>query len=151
MVTPKAPLRGFSHRHEGVARRGGQLAGILLVVTGVLHLAVGLTAIRQPAFFAPKRDQLIDPGAVGWGWTHTALAVLLVIVGAGVLAKRVWAYGAGVLLVVLSILANFLFLAYYPVWSLLIIALDLLLVWSLLRELDVRTTVRGDDAGNRVG
>jgi hypothetical protein len=37
----------------------------------------------------------------------------------------------GIGFAVLSMIANFLFLPYYPVWSLLIIALDVFVIWAL--------------------
>jgi hypothetical protein len=37
----------------------------------------------------------------------------------------------GITLAVLSAIANFLFIPYYPFWSLLIIALDVLVIWAL--------------------
>jgi hypothetical protein len=37
----------------------------------------------------------------------------------------------GITLAVLSAITNFLFIPYYPVWSLLIIAVDVLVIWAL--------------------
>ena len=38
---------------------------------------------------------------------------------------------AGITLAALSATANFLFIPYYPFWSMLIIAVDVLVIWAL--------------------
>ena len=48
------------------------------------------------------------------------------------LSGQVWGRSVGVGIAVLSMLANFVFIPYYPVWSLLIIALDVFVIWALI-------------------
>jgi hypothetical protein len=45
-----------------------------------------------------------------------------------------WAAMAAIFFAVLSAVANFFFIPYYPVWSILVIALDVWVIWSLTRE-----------------
>ena len=42
-----------------------------------------------------------------------------------------WAAIVGIALACLSALANFMWLPYQPVWAILIIALDVLIIWAL--------------------
>ena len=49
----------------------------------------------------------------------------------GLLAGRTWARAVGITLTVLSAIANFLFIPYYPFWSMLIIAVDVFVIWAL--------------------
>ena len=42
-----------------------------------------------------------------------------------------WARIAGITLASLSALANFFFIPYYPIWSIIIIALDVIIVWAV--------------------
>jgi len=37
-----------------------------------------------------------------------------------------------VILAVFSAIASFMFLPYYPVWSIIVIAIDLFIIWALL-------------------
>jgi hypothetical protein len=57
--------------------------------------------------------------------------VLIGLAGIGLLAGQTWARVVGIVLAVLSAIANFLFLPYYPFWSILIIGLDVLVIWAL--------------------
>jgi hypothetical protein len=52
----------------------------------------------------------------------------------------VWARTVAVIVAALSIIANFLWLPYYPWWSLLIIVVDLFVIWAV--------TVHGRDTAD---
>jgi hypothetical protein len=47
----------------------------------------------------------------------------LAFAGWGILSGRTWARAVGITLALLSAIANFLFIPYYPFWSPLVIAL----------------------------
>ena len=51
--------------------------------------------------------------------------------GWGVLSGSTWARMVGITLAVLSAIANFLWLPYYPFWALAIITLDVFVIWAL--------------------
>ena len=53
------------------------------------------------------------------------------VAGAFVLRGAVWARVAGIAVAALSAVLNFMWLPYYPVWSILIIAVDVLVIWAL--------------------
>jgi hypothetical protein len=57
--------------------------------------------------------------------------VVVAVAGFAVLSSATWARVVGIIVAVLSAIANFLFIPYYPFWSLLIIALDVLVIWAL--------------------
>ncbi|ASR35221.1 hypothetical protein BAY61_09720 [Prauserella marina] len=114
-------------------------AGVILVVNGVLQLLNGFSAIFADNFYLSVNNYLIDIDLTAWGWVHLALGALVLVAGIGVFAARSWAYWTAIALVSLSVFANFLFIPYYPLWSLLIIALDVWVIWALSRSLAART------------
>jgi len=59
------------------------------------------------------------------------LGILLIATGFAIATGQVWARSVGIGFAVLSMIANFMFLPYYPVWSLLIIAIDVFVIWAL--------------------
>ena len=61
------------------------------------------------------------------------LTVLLVAAGLAMRTRRLWARSVGIAFASLSMIASFLFIPYYPVWSLLIIALDFFIIWALTK------------------
>jgi hypothetical protein len=53
------------------------------------------------------------------------------VAGWGLLSGRTWARVVGITLALLSAIANFLWLPYYPFWSMLIIAVDIFVIWAI--------------------
>jgi uncharacterized membrane-anchored protein YitT (DUF2179 family) len=67
-----------------------------------------------------------------WGWGHVLLGAIILVSGLGVLAGNLAARLVAVVVAGLSALANLLFIAAYPFWSLTIIAVDILVIYALI-------------------
>jgi hypothetical protein len=106
-------------------------AGIMMIIVGVFHMAAGLAAIIENKFFVVTADYLYAFDVTGWGWIHLIVGLVVLLAGFAVFSGRLWALALGIVLAGLSAIANFLFLPYYPLWSLLIIALDVFVIWAL--------------------
>ena len=111
-------------------------AASLLTLVGGFQVIAGLAAIINDDFFVVARNYAFDLDVSAWGWVHLVMGVLLVATGFGLFARSVWAGVAAIFLAMLSALANFFFIPYYPFWSLLIIALDVWVIWALSRPVD---------------
>jgi hypothetical protein len=106
-------------------------AAIMMIMAGIWQALAGLVAIFENEFYVATRNYLFQFDATTWGWIHLLLGVLVGLAGLGLLAGQTWARVVGITLAVLSAIANFLFIPYYPFWSMLIIALDVLVIWAL--------------------
>lgn len=106
-------------------------AAIMMILTGVFQALAGLVAIFENEFYVVTANYLFRFDATTWGWIHLLLGVVILAAGLGVLSGQTWARVVGITLAILSAMANFLFIPYYPFWSLLIIALDVLVIWAL--------------------
>jgi hypothetical protein len=116
---------------EGNAAFGG----IVLVLAGGYHALTGFVAIFNDAYFqVPSQDLLVSVDYTAWGWLHLALGAIALAVGGSVLGGQAWARVAGVVLASLSALVNLAFIASFPLWSMLIIALDLVVIYSLVAQ-----------------
>lgn len=117
-------------------------AGAIMVLIGGFHALMGLAAIIDDGFFRDTQDYAYDLDTTGWGWIHLILGIVLVFAGLGIFARKTWARTVGILLAMLSAFVNFFFIPSYPVWSVLIIALDIAVIWALASdETDVRDTI----------
>ena len=67
-----------------------------------------------------------------WGWVHIFAGLLVVLAGIGVMSGNILARTIGVILVGLSLIVNFVALPVYPVWSLVVIVIDMLVIWALI-------------------
>ena len=110
-----------------------QFGAVILIVVGAFQAAQGLVALVRKEFFVSTNNYVFQLDLTTWGWVHLVLGVVMVVAGCGVLAKQTWAVVAGIVLCMLSALANFTFIPHYPIWSLVIIALDVLVIWALFR------------------
>ena len=70
-----------------------------------------------------------------WGWIHLTLGIVALAIGFGLLAEQTWARVAGIVVAVLVALANFAWLPYYPLWSMLVIAFSVLVIWALTTQM----------------
>jgi hypothetical protein len=110
-------------------------AAVMMMLLGVFHALTGLTAILEDRFFVfTPNNYLISADVTTWGWIHLIGGVIVALAGFAVLRGALWARAAGILLAVLSAIANFLFLPYYPFWSLLMIVLAVFVIWALARH-----------------
>ena len=106
-------------------------AAIMMIMVGVFQALQGLVAIFENEFYVTTRNYTFQFDATTWGWTHLILGLLAVFAGWGLLSGRTWARVAAITLAVLSAIANFAFIPYYPFWSLLIITLDIFVIWAV--------------------
>ncbi|MFI6167983.1 hypothetical protein ACIBCN_14475 [Nocardia sp. NPDC051052] len=113
-------------------------AGVLILITGLLHLLSAIAAIAGRDIFVVTKDQVFLVDVSAWGWIHLVIAVLMLIAGFGIVTGKTWGYLAGIVMASISILDNFLFAPIYPFWALVIIAIDVLVIWALARQFSVQ-------------
>jgi hypothetical protein len=113
-------------------------AATMLLMLGVFQIVQGLAGIIKDEFFITTENYAFNIDTTAWGWIHLLLGIGMAVVGWFIFTAAPWARGAGVAFAVISAIANFFWIPYYPWWALLIIALDIYVIWSL-------TTVRFDD------
>jgi len=106
-------------------------AAIMMLMVGVFQALQGLIAIFENEFYVQTRNYLFEFDATTWGWVHLVIGLLVAFAGWGLLSGQTWARVVGITLAALSATANFLFIPYYPFWSLLIITLDIFVIWAL--------------------
>jgi len=106
-------------------------AAVMMMMAGVFQALAGLVAIFKNEFYVATRNYLFEFDVSAWGWIHLILGVIVALAGFALLSGATWARTVGITLAVLSAIANFLFIPYYPLWSLLIIALDVFVIWAL--------------------
>jgi hypothetical protein len=106
-------------------------AGSMMLIAGIFHAIAGLSAIFDDQFFAVARNYAFDLDTTAFGWLHLILGIVIAFAGWGVFTGAAWARAVGMILAILSAVANFFFIPYYPVWAIVIIGLDILIIWAL--------------------
>lgn len=109
------------------------IAGMFMLLLGAMQFLQGFAALVSGTILVSTPNYIFALDTTVWGWIHMGLGALIVVAGGGVLANRTWGRWLAIVLVGLSIVANFLWLPHYPLWSLVLIALGVLVIWGLGR------------------
>lgn len=107
------------------------LAAVLMVVGGAMAIFEGIAALTKDHLFVITRHYVFEFSLTGWGWVHLILGIVLVLAGCAVFSGALWARFFGVAVAGLGAIANFLWLPYYPLWAMVLIAINIFAVWAL--------------------
>ena len=105
-------------------------AAVLLVVVGCFNLIYGIAAIANSHVFVANAHYVFG-SLRAWGWITLIIGVLQLLAAAGVLAGNQLARWFGVAVLGLNAIDQMFFLAAYPLWSLTIIAVDVVALYGL--------------------
>jgi hypothetical protein len=119
-------------RHRPAVTGFTYLAATLMVLGGIWSFFEGLEAIIKKHFYVVTPNYAFKINITTWGWIHLILGVVVLLAGICLFLGQTWARIAGIILAMLSAIANFLFIPYYPFWSIILIVLDVFIIWALL-------------------
>jgi hypothetical protein len=106
-------------------------AAIMLIMVGVFHMFAGLVAIVDDTFYVVGREWIFEFDVTAWGWIHLIGGLIVLASGFGIFSGNVLARTVGVAVAAVSATVNFAWLPYYPVWSGVMIAMAVAVIWSL--------------------
>jgi hypothetical protein len=106
--------------------------GIMLVMMGSIEVIQGFVALFKDDYYMVTRSGLVLTWDYSvWGWTHLIIGLIAVGTGIGVMLGQMWARVVGIIIAVISALANLAFIAAYPIWATIVIATDVLVIYAL--------------------
>ena len=106
-------------------------AGILMIISAIFQGLFGFVALLKNELFVVGPEKLVIVDYTAWGWIHLVLSVILLTAGFSVLSGG--AYGrVGVILASVGFIANMLFLPAYPVWSIIVMVLNIIVLYALV-------------------
>jgi hypothetical protein len=104
----------------------------MMVVVGILQFFEGLIALLDGSDFLLRTGAyMFQFDSTVWGWTHLVIGVLIAVAGGFIFSGSPVARGVGIFLTSLSAIANFLWMPYYPFWSLTLVAINAVVIWGL--------------------
>ena len=131
MVTESNVQSQSSRAPSGAAVGLTVFAGVLMIMVGVLHAIQGLVALFNDEFFVVGQQWTFKFDVTQWGWIHLLGGIIVALAGFALFTGAVWARLVGVIVVSVSAVANFMWMPYYPVWAIVVIALDIFIIWAL--------------------
>lgn len=117
-------------------------AAVMMIFSGVMAILEGIAAIAKDDLFVGTTNYVFRFNLTGWGWIHLILGIVVLLAGCALFSGAVWARAVGVLLAGLSLVANFLWVPYYPFWAIILIAIDAFVIYALCSPAHSRTSAR---------
>lgn len=132
-VRAQVPSQGARYAPEATGWVGWIVFGsVMMLMVGTFHAIDGLVALFNDEYFVVgKSGLLVEVDFTTWGWVHLIAGVIMVIAGFCLMAGQMWARVVSVILAGLSAVLNLGFLAAYPIWSTIMIALDVLVIYAV--------------------
>lgn len=107
-------------------------AAVMLLMLGIFHIIQGLVALfRDEVYVVGKRGLIVNVDYTVWGWVHIVGGLLAMVVGFCLLRAQMWARVVAVVVALASAVLNVAFLPAYPLWSAMMIGIDVLVIWAV--------------------
>jgi hypothetical protein len=108
------------------------MAAVMMTVAGAFSVLEGLLALLSPTFFLNGGGRVLALNLTAWGWLHIVLGALMLVTGVGLWAgASASARTVTVGLIAINILVQLVWLPAYPIWSIFILAFDLIVLYAL--------------------
>jgi hypothetical protein len=117
-------------------------ASIMMIFIGVSHAISGLSGIIKDDFYAVTPNYVLEFDVTTWGWIHLIGGIIVVLAAFSLYSGAVWARTVGVIIALVSAIVSFAWIPIYPIWSIVIIAIDVTVIWAL--------TAHGRDFANDI-
>lgn len=110
----------------------GVFAGVIILISGVFSAVQGLVAVIGPnAYYLVTDERLFVFDVAGWGWWNLLIGLGLIATGLALFAGQTWARVVAIILAALSAVVQLLLVPAQPWWSLIVIAIDVLVIYAL--------------------
>ncbi|NKE63400.1 hypothetical protein FXN61_44455 [Lentzea sp. PSKA42] len=118
-------------------------AGIMMIVMGSFNAIEGLVGLFRGEYYVVTEEQVLVFDITAWGWITLLIGILVALAGGALLSGAAWARVVAVVLAVINAIAQLTFMSVHPLWSTIIIALCVTVIWAVVvhgAEADITTT-----------
>ena len=114
-------------------------ASFMMMLLGVFEAIAGLAAIFKDNFYVVTQSHLLVWNYKAWGWISLVLGIIIFMAGLELMRGAMWARLVAIFLAGLSFIANLSFVNAYPIWSIVMMTVDVFIIYAL--------SVHGDELG----
>jgi len=106
-------------------------ASLMMMLAGVFHIIAGFVALFQEDVYVAAPNALWVFDYSQWGWIHMLGGALALIAAGSLMQGKLFGRTMVILVAMFSAIANMAFVPVYPVWSLMIVTIDVLVIWAV--------------------
>ena len=121
----------MSNEPSGAAVGWSVFAAYILMMMGVFQALAGIAALANDDKFVVSEDYVLTLDVTQWGWVHLIIGIVVFLAGLGIFTGNVLARTVGVLVAIGSAVSAFVFLPIQPIWSSILIAIAVAVIWAL--------------------
>jgi hypothetical protein len=132
-----SPTQATGHRMAPPAEPTGWVGWVvfgamMMIMVGAFQAIAGLTALFNSDYYiVTENNLLINVDYTAWGWVHLGLGAIALAAAFGLLAGQMWARVVGIAMALVSAVVNLAFISAFPLWSILVISLDVLVIYAI--------------------
>jgi hypothetical protein len=132
-TTARERERAAGRTTTGFHHRSGWLtfAGAMLCILGVLNIVYGIAAIDEANFYVADARYVFS-NLNTWGWIIMLIGVLQFFAAFSIWNGTTWGVWVGIISASLNAIAQLLFLPAYPLLSLALFSVDILVLYGLI-------------------
>ena len=105
-------------------------ASLMLFLTGIFHIIAGLVALFKETIYISSTNVTWILNYNQWGWTHIIGGAFILLAASSLLQGGLFGRVFAIIMALMSAVANMAFIPVYPIFSLLIITVDILVIWA---------------------
>ena len=121
----------MSNEPSGAAIGWSVFAAYMLMMLGIFQALAGIAAIANDDRFVVTEDYVLTLDVTQWGWVHLIIGTIVFLSGLGIFSGNVLARTVGVFVAIGSGISAFVYLPIQPVWSSILIAIVIAVIWAL--------------------
>jgi hypothetical protein len=107
-------------------------AAIMLVMSGVFNAMYGFVALFHDTYYVVGPEGMLVFDLTRWGWILLIAGTLAVVSGMTLFTGALWSRIIAVVLAAVNVFIQMGFMSAYPVWSLVAIAVDIIVIWAVI-------------------
>ncbi|HEX5861920.1 MAG TPA: hypothetical protein VFY58_08765 [Nocardioides sp.] len=126
----------YDYSTKGMLTAGvAGFAAVMLIAVGCVQVLQGIAALGNDDILVAGAEYTFAFSTTTWGWVHLGLGLLGIAIGGAILKEASAGYVIGIGLAFVNTISEFAFLPYYPFWSVMVIAFNILVIWALCSRL----------------
>ena len=103
---------------------------IMLMLVGGINVLDGLVAVNNKPYF---KEHLLFSNLTAWGWFFICYGTIQFFIGLFVFTGSRLAQWLGIGVAAINALAQLAYVDHYPAWSLTMVVIDVVVIYSLVR------------------